>query len=271
MRGMRMLLSSLLIGAFSVPVSAVAQEKVRLPWHPGWTSQFDDANTGGELVAKLFRPVHAPKAPFVVFMHGCGGLQLERVSHWAKFFSQRGVGFLMVDSFSTRNVKSECDNPPLEWIKRRADDAASALAWLTMQPYVKSDRVAIMGQSQGGAALLFALSGETGTTNAFVAGLAMYPACIRALNNNLRLSKPLLVLIGSEDTLTPPADCEALQARQPDKGKLDLIVYPGAAHEFDNPVKSFLFLGKYRDGEDPTSRAKAQARVAQWIEMVLKQ
>ena len=148
MPGMRTLLAGLLIGALSVPVSAVAQEKVRFPWHSGWIGQFDAAKTSGELVARLFRPV-SPKAPFVVFMHGCGGLQLERVSHWAKFFTQRGVGFMMVDSFSTRNVKSVCDNPPLEWIKRRADDAASALAWLTMQPYVKSDRVAIMGQSQG--------------------------------------------------------------------------------------------------------------------------
>jgi dienelactone hydrolase len=271
MPGMRTLLAGLLIGALSVPVSAVAQEKVRFPWHPGWISQFDAAKTSGELVARLFRPVDAPKAPFVVFMHGCGGLQLERVSHWAKFFTQRGIGFMMVDSFSTRNVKTVCDNPPLEWIKRRADDAASALAWLTMQPYVKSDRVAIMGQSQGGTALLFALSEGAGTTDAFVAGLAMYPACIRALNNNLRLSKPVVVLIGSEDTLTPPADCERLQARQPDKGKIDLIVYPGAAHEFDNPVSSYLFLGKYRAGEHPTSRAEAQARVAEWIEMVLKQ
>jgi dienelactone hydrolase len=268
---MRMLLSGLLIGALTLPVSAVAQEKVRFPWHPGWASQFDDANTSGELVARLFRPVDAPKAPFVVFMHGCGGLQLERVSHWAKFFTQHGVGFLMVDSFSTRNVKSVCDNPPLEWIKRRADDAASALAWLTMQPYVKSDRVAIMGQSQGGAALLFALSEGAGTTGAFVAGLAMYPPCIRALNNNLHLAKPVLVLIGSEDTLTPPADCEALQARQPDKGKLDLIVYPGAAHEFDNPVGSYLFLGKYKAGENPAARAKAQARVARWIKTVFQQ
>jgi dienelactone hydrolase len=271
MRGMRTLLSGLLVGALSAPVSAVAQERVRLPWHPGWVSQFDDANTSGELVARLFRPVDVAKAPFVIFMHGCGGLQLERVSHWAKFFTQRGVGFLMVDSFSTRNVKSVCDNPPLEWIKRRADDAVSALTWLTVQPYVKSDRVAIMGQSQGGTALLFALSEEAGTRDAFVAGLAMYPACVRALNNDLHLAKPVLVLIGSEDNLTPPADCEMLQARQPDKGKLDLIVYPGAAHEFDNPVRSYLFLGKYKAGEHPAARAEAQARVAQWIKTVFQQ
>ena len=98
----------------------------------------------------------------------------------------------------------------------------------------------------------------------------MYPSCIWALNNDLHLAKPVLVLIGSEDAATLPANCESLQARQPDKGKLDLIVYPGAAHEFDNPVRSYLLLGKYKAGEEPTARAEAQARVAQWIEMVLK-
>jgi dienelactone hydrolase len=68
-----------------------------------------------------------------------------------------------------------------------------------------------------------------------------------------------------------PCGRESLQARQPNKGKLDLIVYPGAAHVFDNPVRSYLLLGKYKAGEEPTARAEAQARVAQWIEMVLKQ
>ena len=52
----------------------------------------------------------------------------------------------------------------------------------------------------------------------------MYPSCIWALNNDLHLAKPVLVLIGSEDAATLPANCESLQARQPDKGKLDLIV-----------------------------------------------
>ncbi len=177
----------------------------------------------------------------------------------------------MVDSFASRGMTNACENPALELIKRRADDAGSALAWLTMQPFVRRDRIAVMGQSQGGTALLFALNEGVSTANGFAAGLALYPACIRAVKNNIRLAKPVLVLIGSEDTATPAAHCAILQASQPDQGRLDLVVYPGAAHEFDNPVKPYLLLGKYKGGEHAPSRAAAQDRVAQWIETDLKQ
>jgi dienelactone hydrolase len=64
---------------------------------------------------------------------------------------------------------------------------------------------------------------------------------------------------------------QTLQAAQTDKGKLDLIVYAGAAHEFDNPVKPYLLFGKYKAGEHKASRENAQRRVAQWIEMFLQQ
>jgi dienelactone hydrolase len=263
---------SLLLTALALPAIATAQEKVRVPWQAGWVIQFDDTHANGNLDASLFRPNSSAKSPFVVFMHGCGGLHMERVAHWGKFFAQRGVGVLMVDSDTTRNVKTACSEKgvPLEWIKRRADDAVSALAWLRTQPYVDLDRIAIMGQSQGGAAELFALHQNIPAASQFVAGLAMYPGCIRALNNKIQLAKPVLVLVGSEDMATPAADCEALRTIQSDKSKLDIVIYPGAAHEFDNPVKAYLLLGKYKAGEDAASRSKAQARVAQWIDMTLK-
>jgi dienelactone hydrolase len=87
---------------------------------------------------------------------------------------------------------------------------------------------------------------------------------LRAINGKIRLAKPVLVMIGSEDTWTPASDCEAPQAAQPDKGKLEIIVYPGAARVFDNPVKPTLAFGKYKVGEHPASRDKARARVAEW-------
>jgi len=263
---------SLFLVALTLPAVATAQEKVRVPWHAGWVTQFDDTHANGDLDARLFRPSGAAKSPFVVFMHGCGGLQIERVAHWGIFFAERGVGMLMVDSNTTRSVKEVCSDSgaPLVWIKRRADDAASALTWLANQRYVNPDRIAIMGQSQGGGAELFALHVDIPTSSQFVAGLAMYPACNRALNNKIQLAKPVLVLVGSEDAVAPAANCEALQAIQPDRSKLDIIVYPGAAHEFDNPVKPYLLLGKYKAGEDAVSRSKAQTRVAQWIDISLK-
>src|SRR5215471_7497713 len=138
--GMKSLWSCLLIGRLSLPITAFAQDKIRFPWHPGWVNQFDETQAGGEIEGRLFKPATA-RAPFVVFMHGCGGLELARVSHWAKFFTQRGVGLLMADSYATRKEKNICENPPLVWVQRRADDAVSARAWLASQPYVKSDRI----------------------------------------------------------------------------------------------------------------------------------
>ena len=176
----------------------------------------------------------------------------------------------MVDSLATRNIRNACGSALPGFVRRRADDAASALQWLAAQPYAKPDRIAVMGQSQGGGAALFTLDERGAGAGGFVAGLAMYPGCIRALNSKVRLSKPVLVMVGSEDTAALPADCEALQAAQPDKGNLELIVYPGAVHEFDNPVRPYLLLGKYKGGEHAPSREKARARVAQWIETILK-
>jgi dienelactone hydrolase len=266
MRGL-LILSGILLGALSATASAVAQEDVRIPWRAGWLNEFTDGQASGELRAKLFRPAGAKPAPFVVFLHGCAGLNLQNQSHWAKFFAQRGVGFLMVDSFATRNTKNICEPGPQPWGRRRADDATSALAWLAAQPYVKSDRIAVMGQSHGGSSALLALHDGTAGAGGFVAGLAMYPGC----NVKVRLAKPVLVMIGSEDNWTPPANCEALKAAQPDQSKLDIIVYPGGAHAFDNPVKPAMALGKYKVGEHPQSRDKARMRIAEWIDKVLKQ
>ena len=116
---------------------------------------------------------------------------------------------------------------------------------------------------------MFTLHEGTAGAGGFVAGLAMYSGCKFPMK--LRLAKPVLAMIGSEDNWTPAADCEALQAAQPDKSKLEIIIYPGAAHAFDNPVKPGLAFGKYKIGEHPASRDKARARAADWINSFLKQ
>jgi dienelactone hydrolase len=248
---------------------AVAQETVRIPWKPGWIRTFYEGAATGELEAKLFRPAGTDKAPFVVFLHGCAGLDLGRQSHWAQFFTKRGVGFLMVDSLTTRKVADICtDKRP--WPRWRADDAVSALAWLQAQPYVRTDRVALMGQSQGGGSALLALHEGTAGGRSFVAGLLMYPACRFGNLANVRLAKPTLILIGGDDNWTPVAECEKLRAAQSDKSRLELTVYPGAAHSFDNPVKATVVLGKFKVGEHPASRDKARERAAQWADAMLR-
>lgn len=254
-----------------LPSRAAAQQDVRIPWQGGWVKDFDEGVAAGELAAKLYRPTGDAPAPFVVFLHGCGGANTTLQGHWAEFFTQRGVGFLLVDSLSTRGVKSICNDSKNPWARRRADDAMSALTWLRAQPFVKGDRIALMGQSHGGGSALLALHEGTARGRDFIAGLLMYPACAYGNAAKVQLARPTLVFIGDDDNWTPLAACETLKSSQRDPARLELVVMPGAAHSFDNPVKQALVFDKYRVGEHPPSRDKARARVAQWIDTVLKQ
>jgi dienelactone hydrolase len=252
------------------PAPALAYDDVKIPWKPDRLRDFDDSNSSGELNAKLFRPAGDAPAPFVVFLHGCGGIDLTLQGHWAKFFNERGVGFLMVDSLTTRRVDSLCQNPKGPWVSRRSDDAGSALVWLQAQPFVRKDRIALMGQSHGGGSALAAIHENTVGGKGFVAGLMMYPACAFGNALKVRIKKPVLILIGDDDNWTPVAQCETLKAAQATPALVEIIVYHGAGHSFDNPVRKMLLFGKYNVGEHPASRDKARERVAQWVDDVLK-
>jgi len=267
----RLLVGSLLSLCIAAPMAAAAQEDIKIPWRPDRLRTFDDSNaTSGELNAKLFRPPGDAAAPFVVFLHGCAGLDLNLQGHWARFFNERGVGFLMVDSLATRGVNSLCQNPKGPWASRRSDDAGSALTWLQAQPFVRHDRIALMGQSHGGGSALLGLHENTAGGKGFVAGLVMYPACVFATFTKVRLAKPVLAMIGDDDNWTPVAECQTLKAAQADASLMEIVVYPGAGHSFDNPAKKTLLFGKYKVGEDPAARDQARERISRWVDEVLK-
>jgi dienelactone hydrolase len=253
----------------AVTASAVEPQDVRIPWQPGRTQQFSDSAAQGELGGKLFRPDGPEPRPFVVFLHGCGGLKLDRVKHWGDFFVDRDVGVLMVDSFSTRNVEAACGEGA-QWSRRRADDAASALAWLRSQPFVKGDRIAIMGQSQGGTAALVTGNKHSPSSRGIVGVIAMYPACGFATAAKLQFAKPVVIQVGDEDTWTSAAQCEQLKSMQAEGSNVEVTVYSGARHNFDNPGKYRLAMGKYPVGEHAASRDKARERVDRFVASYLR-
>lgn len=252
------------------PSVSWAQQDVSIPWQGGWVKAFNEGADAGTLTAKLYRPAGDAPVPFIVFLHGCDGASVARQGHWADFFVQRGVGFLLVDSLSARDQRSICQDSKNPWVRRRADDAMSALTWLQSQPFVNKDRIALMGQSHGGGAALLALHEGTARGKGFVAGLLMYPACGYGNAAKVRLARPTLVLIGGDDNWTPVSQCETLKAAQSNPSIMEIVVYPGAAHSFDNPGKQMVVFDKYRVGEHPASRDAARVKVAQWVDAVLK-
>src|SRR5438876_148228 len=71
-----------------------------------------------------------------------------------------------------------------------------------------------------------------------------YPGACPSLSNELSV-RPVLILIGSDDDWTNPAECEALAARQRAKGAdVTIVVYPGAVHYFDVEGQPRVFLAE---------------------------
>ena len=234
----------------------------------------------------LFRPAGEGKHPAVVFLHGCGGL-FNRVTgfinprelDWARELTQRDYVVLMVDSFGPRNQGEMCSQRGFnrEVYQKRPHDAYGALLFLQAQPYVRPDRVGVVGWSEGGGAVLFAIGGQSPVRPAqlpqgdFRAAVAFYPAsCNERRQGAWTSTIPLLVLVGAEDVWTPAAPCKELLDGAAARGaKVTVQIYPGAYHDFDWPNMGRHKSPNYRtaagvvpiQGTDPAARQDAFSRV----------
>jgi len=104
----------------------------------------------------LSRPTGEGQHPAVIFLHGCGGLLMGSMiepgeSDWAGELTRRGYAVLMVDSFAPRDRTEMCAPRTFdrELYRNRARDAYGALLFFQAQPFVRPDRIGIMGWSQG--------------------------------------------------------------------------------------------------------------------------
>ena len=203
--------------------------------------------------ATLIRPAGPGPFPAVVQLHGCGGIDAQSV-RWARWLADRGYVALVVDSFGPRRLKGDCrsgpDDPPLT---ARFDDAFGALRYLQSQTYVRADRVAAIGWSQGGVYAMAVINGPSlerarrrgvslpiiesttggSTTGGFAAGIGVYPGGCFSLVKE-QVVRPLLVLIGEADDWTPAAKCrEMVEAMRSRGADATIVTYPGAYHYFD--------------------------------------
>lgn len=273
----RLVLASVLSAALLAACAATGQT-VRVPWQAGNAVGFQMGAVEeqraqaahGVLPLTLYRPTGAGPFPFVVLLHGCGGLShkanwTQWVRPWAALFRAQGIGTAVVDSFEPRGVRQVCTGDVAAWATRRADDAYSARAWLVKQPDVAPQRIAVMGMSNGGRTVLAALRTTSPHPERFVAGVALYPGCQTDVHNTF--ASPLLVLIGHDDTVTPAHFCAQMQAAQPVSApELRLVVYPHGPHTFDMQLPDRTVLGM-RLGYDPQAAADARRQVMDFLRM----
>jgi poly(3-hydroxybutyrate) depolymerase len=95
--------------------AAWAQETVQVPWRAGNAAAFQtgapeehrSTAAQGSLPVTIYRPTGDGPFPFVVLLHGCGGLKYEAmwslwVTPWMELFRERGVATAVADSWARR-------------------------------------------------------------------------------------------------------------------------------------------------------------------------
>jgi dienelactone hydrolase len=269
------LLGATLVSAWA-STSTPIRQAILVPWRAGNAAAFQSGAAeergrkaaNGSLPVRIYRPEGAGPFPFIVLLHGCGGLHREAmwsawIEPWADEFRAHGVGTAVIDSFGSRGVDQVCTGNVAAWAMRRADDAYSVRSWLAEQPYVDAKRIAVMGMSNGGRTVLAALRVALKHPDPFVAGVALYPGCQSDVGS--AFYAPLLVLIGSADTVTPARLCEEMKRAQPGSAPdLQIVVYPHGPHTFDMPLPDRTLLGM-RLGYDPAAAADARRQVIDFL------
>jgi dienelactone hydrolase len=239
------------------------------------------------LHATLYRPEGAGPFPAVIALHDCGGLadrplgQAQLYSEWAKLLVADGFVVLFPDSFGSRGVDSQCGerNRKVRASKERVTDANAARLWLQSQSYVRPDHVSLLGWSNGGAAALWTIRLTTpphADGNDFRSAVALYPGCRRLREAAWSARVPTLILIGSADDWTPASACQQMVAGARGRtARVQIVVYPGAHHEFDRanyPLRLRTGLvntvdpsGSAHGETNPVARNDALKRAPQWL------
>jgi dienelactone hydrolase len=231
------------------------------------TANFNSLD-GTPIKALVFQPA-APASGqasrgTVVALHGCGGLyatvgsrkgQLNaRHQAMADLLVAEGYNVVFPDSLTPRGETELCTQKigtrKIDQTERRAD-VLGTLAWVATQPWAQPGRIALLGWSHGGSAVL----SSTDASRADVRGqsvkpavaIAFYPGCAAALKSGYKPSTPLVLMLGEKDDWTPPGPCVALGQAV----GAEVNLYADSYHDFDNPVGEVRVRKDVPNGVNP--------------------
>jgi dienelactone hydrolase len=229
---------------------------------------FMSADGRTTLVGYVFTPARmgAARVPAEVMMHGRAGAYSTRANGvydaatlsprhkaWGHEWARAGYIALLVDGFGPHGYpqgfpRFSYDSRPdaLSEVTVRPLDAAGALAWLRTRSDVMPDRIGLQGWLNGASTVLAALSPHTpnaaAPTSGFRAALAFYPACsLKGIfaTMPMRPYAPLLVLHETADAEVSYKRCAKLvEQSRAAGGPADIVLYPGATHDFDAPIRA---------------------------------
>lgn len=238
------------------------------------------------LKAMVFKPEGAGPFPAVVAMHDCSGLLSPagriavKYRDWAQLLVHAGFVVLFPESYGSRGLGNQCTvrNRPIRPDHELVEDANASRRWLSQQPDVRANHISLMGWSNGGSSVLWAVrpNHKADDVPDFRSAVAFYPVCRRLESTAWSARVPTLILIGGADDVTSPEECEHMVAGAKGRSaRISIQVYPGAFHDFDHPNRppqirtdyavSADGSGRVHTGTNLAARADSIKRVPQWL------
>lgn len=217
---------------------------------------------GVRLTAKYYQPAWSGPHPAIVMLHGCSGIfsysdvtrGIARLyTEWAGRLNAAGYAALLPDSFGPRgSAQNQCGNGAagVSEVSDRPEDAYAARAFLASRTAeVDAGRIALLGWSHGASSAFAAMSTtmRTRVEGRFRGALTFYPGCgLYNAFGGISTSTyapyaPLTMFHGDADPLYQSGYCQTRVQRAQYFGSsvangnpMELLVYPGAKHSFDN-------------------------------------
>jgi dienelactone hydrolase len=216
----------------------------------------------------IARPLGSGPFPGVLLLHGCDGFNgFGAVA--ADRLAAHGYIAVALDSLGVQAPFAGCTDE--DGSLNEAADARATLAWMRAQPYVAGDRLAVMGFSMGGSAVLDLIDAPQAVAPAppgLRAAIAFYPLCD---GHDGKVTVPLRIFDGDADEITPAAPCAAMVKAGKAAGKpLDITTYPGATHAFQVPGPDDRTFFGQPIRFDAAAAADSAAQVAAFLAESLK-
>jgi len=198
------------------------------------TSMVEFAANGGTAPGYLTRPEGEGPFPGVVVIQEWWGLN-DQIKGVADRLALEGFGAIAPDLYRGKVTAEPDEARKLVMMLDRAQaakDIQGAVNYLVSQPWVEPKKVGVMGFCMGGAlAATIAHAGKN------VGAVAIYYGSIGEPDDKVAeaITAPILGLYGEADHGIPVDQVKEWQSLLEQHGKTnDMVIYPGAPHQFFN-------------------------------------
>jgi dienelactone hydrolase len=207
----------------------------------------------------LYMPKNAGgRIPAMVISHGSAGVEQKDIDRWVRAFNEMGIAAFVVDSFGGRGIVSTMDDQSQLSPAANDADALFALKLLGTDPRIDPKKIGQIGFSRGGGVAMDMVlesfrKGVIDDDARFSALIGFYPGCAQVwweVPAPPLTGAPLMLALGEKDDYTPAKLClNFMDIMKRDGLALEVHVYPGAYHDFDNTRQYFKYFPSAMSGQ----------------------